>query len=142
YALSQRALYRDGRARFVYFAALLLLGIGMAWNNSLAVAEAFTRRGNTFRRTPKFRVEQDADAWESKEYALAFSWEAVGELGLGVYALAGVVIAWQQKFFWALPYLLLYAAGFFYTGLLSIAHSLPAFKSQVAGRRSQASSPL
>ncbi len=130
YALSQRALYRDGRARFAYFGALFLLGIGMAWNNSLAVMEAFTRRGNTFRRTPKFRVEGEADAWESKEYALAFGWEAVGELGLGVYALIGAGIAWQQNLLWALPYLLLYAAGFFYTGLLSIAHGLPYAKFQ------------
>ncbi|MBI3740908.1 MAG: glycosyltransferase [Chloroflexi bacterium] len=89
YALSQRALYRDWRARVIYLPVLILLGIGMAWNNSLAVVEALTRQKNTFRRTPKFRVERGADAWATKAYALTIGWEVMGELGLGCYALVG-----------------------------------------------------
>ncbi|MBI3537233.1 MAG: hypothetical protein HY070_06725, partial [Chloroflexi bacterium] len=48
-----------------------------------------------------------------------------GELGLGCYALVGGLFAWQHNFWWAIPYLFLYAAGFFYTGFLSVAHGLP-----------------
>ncbi|HEX7593109.1 MAG TPA: cellulose synthase family protein [Anaerolineae bacterium] len=131
YALGQRALYPDWVARYGYFAVLLLLGTGIALNNSIAVFEAITRQGNTFRRTPKFRVEGDGDAWNTKRYTLPFSWESIGELALSAYAFAGVVIAWQQHLWWSMPFLLLYAAGFGFTGVLSLWHSLPARRSAV-----------
>lgn len=123
YALSQRALYRDWRARMMYFGVLLLLGTGLALNNSLAVLAAITRRGNTFRRTPKFRVENDRDAWSAKRYALPIGWETFGELGLSAYALIGAGIAWQLHAWWTLPFLLLYAASFGLTGALSVWHA-------------------
>ena len=126
YALSQRALYPDWLSRFRYFAVLLLLGTGIALSNSLAVMEAFTRRGNTFRRTPKFSVKNENDAWQSKRYALPLSRETFVELSLAVYACVGAAIAWQRHLVWTLPFLLLYAASFAFVGGLSLLHSLPA----------------
>ena len=126
YALSQRVLYPDWLPRLRYFAVLLLLGTGIALSNSLAVMEAFTRRGNTFRRTPKFSVENEKDAWQSKRYALPLSWETFVELSLTVYACVGAAIAWQRHLVWTLPFLLLYAASFAFVGGLSLLHSLPA----------------
>ncbi|MBI5649156.1 MAG: glycosyltransferase [Chloroflexi bacterium] len=123
YALSQRALYRDWRARMRYFFVLVLLGTGLALNNSLAVLAAITRRGNTFRRTPKFRVETDRDAWSEKRYTLPIGWETFGELGLAAYALIGAAIAWHHHAWWTLPFLLLYAASFGFTGALSVWHA-------------------
>jgi cellulose synthase/poly-beta-1,6-N-acetylglucosamine synthase-like glycosyltransferase len=128
YALSQRALYPDWLARFRYFAVLLLLGTGIALNNTLAVLEAFTRRENTFRRTPKFRVENAKDVWQAKRYTLSFSWETFAELALAAYALFGASIAWQRHLIWTLPFLLLYAASFAFVGGLSLLHSLPAHR--------------
>jgi cellulose synthase/poly-beta-1,6-N-acetylglucosamine synthase-like glycosyltransferase len=126
YALGQRALYPDWRNRFRYFAVLLLIGTGIALNNSLAVFEAITRQENAFRRTPKFRVEDDGDSWSTKRYTLSFGWEAIGEMGLSLYAFAGIILAWQQHLWWSLPFLMLYAAGFGFVGALSLLHSLPA----------------
>ncbi len=126
YALSQRALYPDWGKRLGYFPVLVLLGIGLALNNSLAVCEAVTRQGGTFRRTPKFSVESGDDSWGAKRYALPFGWESIGELVLGAYALGGIVIARQPHLMWAIPFLALYAAGFFYTGVLTLWHSRPA----------------
>jgi cellulose synthase/poly-beta-1,6-N-acetylglucosamine synthase-like glycosyltransferase len=123
YALSQRALYPDWGDRFRYFGFLVLLGTGIALNNTLAVLGALTRRGNNFRRTPKFSVEGGADSWNAKRYALPFGWEAIGEIALAVYSLAGVVLAWQNHVFSAVPFLLLYAASFGFTGGLSLWHS-------------------
>ncbi len=125
YALSQRALYPDWLARFKYFGMLVLLGIGLAVNNSIAVFEALTGQENNFRRTPKFRLEGDEDSWDTKRYTLPFSWDAIGELALGAYALLGVFSAWQHQMFWAMPFLMLYAAGFGYTGILTLWHSRP-----------------
>lgn len=126
YALSQRALYPDWKTRLKYFPVLVLLGIGLALNNSLAVFEAVTRQENSFRRTPKFRVEGDDDSWSAKRYVLPFRWESIGELALGAYALGGIVIARQQHLLWSIPFLALYAVGFFYTGVLTLWHSRPA----------------
>jgi hypothetical protein len=126
YGLSQRALYPDWLSRFRYFAVLLLLGTGIAFSNSLAVLEALTRRGNAFRRTPKFRVESESDVWQSKRYALPLSWETFVELSLAAYAFIGAAIAWQRHLVWTIPFLLLYAASFAFVGGLSLWHSLPA----------------
>lgn len=123
YALSQHALYPDWLTRFKYFGILGLLGIGLAVNNTIAVFEALTGQENNFRRTPKFRLEGDDDSWDSKRYTLPFTWDAVGELALGAYALVGVFSAWQHHLFWAMPFLMLYAAGFGYTGFLTLWHS-------------------
>ncbi len=131
YALGQRALYPDWLARYRYFAVLLLLGTGIALNNSIAVFEAVTRQGNTFRRTPKFSVEGEGDAWNTKRYTLPFSWESIGELALSGYAFVGVAMAWQNQLWWSMPFLLLYAAGFGFTGGLSLWHSLPARRREV-----------
>ncbi|MBI5305311.1 MAG: glycosyltransferase [Chloroflexi bacterium] len=131
YGMSQRALYPDWISRMRYFSVLLLLGTGLALNNSIAVIEALTRRGNTFRRTPKFRVEADGDSWTEKRYALTLGWETIGEWALAVYALVGAAIAWHQHAYWTLPYLLLYAASFGFTGALSVWHARPARQREV-----------
>lgn len=124
YALSQRALYpADWSARFRFFAVLLLLGTGIAVNNSLAVLAALTRRGNTFRRTPKFNVANENDAWSGKRYALPLGWEVFGEWAFSAYALLGVLIAWQHQLYWTLPYLALYATSFAFVGGLSVWHA-------------------
>ncbi len=131
YALSQHTAAGNGVSRFRFFPALLLLGTGIAFSNALAVLEALTRRGNQFRRTPKFRVESERDAWHTKRYALPFSWEALAELGLSAYASVGVVIAWQQGLAWTTPFLALYAVSFAFVGGLSLWHSLPARKRRI-----------
>lgn len=139
YALSQRALYPDWLSRMRYFGVLLLLGTGLALNNSFAVFEAITRRGNTFRRTPKFRVEEDGDSWNEKRYTLPFTWEAIGELFLAAYALIGVALAWHQQLWWTTPFLLLYTASFGYTGALSLWH---AWRIQISEFRFQSANNL
>jgi cellulose synthase/poly-beta-1,6-N-acetylglucosamine synthase-like glycosyltransferase len=131
YALSQRALYPDWISRMGYFFVLLLLGTGIALNNSLAVLEALGRRSSTFRRTPKFNVENEADSWSAKRYVLPFSWEAIFELGLAVYAMVGAVIAWRQHLGWTFPFLILYAASFAFVGTLSLLHAFPARRRKI-----------
>jgi cellulose synthase/poly-beta-1,6-N-acetylglucosamine synthase-like glycosyltransferase len=125
YALSQRALHPDWLSRMRNFGVLLLLGTGIALNNSLAVVEAFGRRSSSFRRTPKFNIEGEADSWSAKRYALPFSWQAIFELGLAVYAMVGAAIAWRQHLSWTFPFLALYAASFAFVGTLSLLHALP-----------------
>ncbi len=88
YAVSQWALYRaEFPKRFSAFPLLVLLGTGVAWNNSRAVWEAFTGRKSQFMRTPKFHIERRQDTWDDNPYALSLDWNTVAELGLAAYAL-------------------------------------------------------
>ncbi|HEX9075533.1 MAG TPA: cellulose synthase family protein, partial [Anaerolineae bacterium] len=132
YALSQRELYSDWGKRFAYFGFLMLLGTGVALNNTFAVLGAFTGRGNNFRRTPKFRVEGEMGSWTANRYALPFTWDAVGELVLALYALVGAGVAYRNTLYWTMPFMLLYSACFGFTGALSLWHS---FKPRLGGWR-------
>ncbi len=125
YALAQRNLYPNWRKRMAYFPFLMLLGIGLAFNNTLAVLQAFTKRRSTFRRTPKFNVTDAREQWRQKQYALSVGWDAVGESFCGVYALLGVYGAWQTGQGYVVPFLGLYALGFFVTAGLTFWHARP-----------------
>jgi cellulose synthase/poly-beta-1,6-N-acetylglucosamine synthase-like glycosyltransferase len=123
YTLSQRELYKDWRTRLKYFPLLLLLGIGLAFNNALAVADALLGRQSTFRRTPKYNVRDPNERWMQRHYALGFGWESVGEIALMLYALGGMAGAWETSQYWVIPFLALYVLGFGYVAALSLWHS-------------------
>lgn len=123
YSLSQRALYKDWRARLAYFPILLLLGIGLAFNNALAVTGALLGQHSNFRRTPKYNVRGPDGQWVQNSYALGFGWESVGEIGLAIYALIGILGAWETGQYLVIPFLALYALGFGYVSALSVWHS-------------------
>ncbi|MGE5139426.1 MAG: cellulose synthase family protein [Rudaea sp.] len=131
YGISQRRLYGDWRSRMRYFPILMLLGVGLSLSDTLAVLEALLGKENSFRRTPKFKLESSGDTWDEKRYRLSLGSETIGEAVLAFYALLGAAIAWHNQSFWALPYLLLYACGFAYTVALGVWHSRPSPKTQV-----------
>ena len=116
FALAQRHLYADQPGgwlrRFAYFPGLMLLGIGLALNGTQAVIEGLIGRGGAFRRTPKFHVKQQADAWANSPYALGLDWTTAGEIVLALYALTAVVVAVWRHSLGAAPFLALYALAF------------------------------
>ena len=120
FALSQWDIYTDWRRRLAYFPLLVLLGTGIALNNTLAVGEALARRPNRFQRTPKFGLEKRADRWADSPYALSISWMTLGELLLGLYSLMTAIVALAQGNHYALPFLLLYLGGFGYVAALGV----------------------
>jgi hypothetical protein len=91
---------------------LVLLGSGIALNNSMAVVQAFSGRGSPFRRTPKFRLEGRNGRWKHRRYALRPGWMILGELLLTLYAAVTIVVAWSKGHVWAIPSLSLYLLGF------------------------------
>lgn len=124
YAVAQRALYADWRRRWAVFPVLALLGTGVALNNTQAVIEALMGYGQSFRRTPKFRLEARSDHWRDKEYALPLSWLTLGEAVLALYASFTVIVACLRGHAYAVPFLLLYVAGFGYVAALGLWHSV------------------
>lgn len=112
YAISQHALYPDWRRRLLTFPLLILVGVGIAWNNSVAVWRGLRRWGGPFARTPKFHVEGSSDHWSGSAYRLGIDKSVLGEGALACYALAAAAVAHATGRYGMLPFLLLYAAAF------------------------------
>lgn len=112
YATSQRALYPDWIRRLWVLPFLILVGTGVAWNNTLAVLRGLIRWGGEMKRTPKFRLEGREGRWDRSRYRLRRDRGVVGEVGLALYALAAAVLAGRLGDGGLLPFLLLYGAAF------------------------------
>ena len=66
YVVCQREIHKDWRARVKYVPFLMSVGIGLSINNTRAVIEALLHKDTEFARTPKYRIEADADEWVGK----------------------------------------------------------------------------
>ncbi len=124
FALAQHHLYAHTPGgwlrRFARFPVLMLLGIGLTLNCTQAVIEGMLGRGGAFRRTPKFHVCQQSDAWAGSPYALRLDWTTAGEIGLALYALASVGVALARHHVGAVPFLALYALAFSATAVIGL----------------------
>ena len=125
YALSQKELYEGWKSRLKYLPMLTVLGVGISVNNTMAVFEALLNKGGVFQRTPKFGIERSSDKWDEKKYRLSFPFVTLIEAALGVYALAALYYAFVTSNYFLVPFLALYALGYFYVSALTIAHSFP-----------------
>lgn len=126
YLLAQRYLYPDWAARLAYVPVLALLGTGLALSNTVAIARGLARRGQPFRRTPKFALDRSpvGDRWAASRYALPFEWLSAVELALAAYALAMAGLAIASGNYLAAPFMLLYAGGYGYVGGQSVADAV------------------
>src|SRR3954469_16825331 len=120
YMVCQRELHQDWITRTKYLPILMSIGIGLAVNNTKAVFEALFNKQTEFTRTPKYRIEVQADEWIGKKYRQSFVVQPLIELALGLYFTATVFYALANGIYGTLPFLMLFQIGFLYTGLLSI----------------------
>ncbi|MCE8424781.1 MAG: VCBS repeat-containing protein [Candidatus Methanoperedens sp.] len=127
YALSQKELYKDWKSRLKYLPMLTIIGTGISANNTSAVIEALLNRGGVFHRTPKFGIRKSSDQWNKKKYRLDFPFMTVVEFALGIYAVATLYFAFVTKNYFLIPFLALYAVGYFYISGLTIIHSSGGF---------------
>jgi len=101
---------------------LLLLGTGLALNNSVAMARAVLWQRSEFQRTPKFDIQNRSDAWRGSGYALQYSSMVWWELLLGALALGVAALEWRRAG-WAPFWLLVYAASYAYVAGMSVVQS-------------------
>jgi cellulose synthase/poly-beta-1,6-N-acetylglucosamine synthase-like glycosyltransferase len=137
YMVCQREIHSDWRARIKYLPFLMSVGIGLAINNTRAVFEAMFNKQTEFVRTPKYRVERDADEWVGKKYRQSVAVQPIIELALGLYFTATVFYALANQIYGTVPFLVLFQMGFLYTGLLSVVQQYagdpePVLKTQIA----------
>lgn len=120
YATSQWVLYPDWKRRLSVFPLLVLVGTGIAWNNTLAIWQGMARWGGSFARTPKFRLEGCGGDWQNSQYRLRNDRAVAGEVLLALYALLTASVAWAAGSKGSVPFLLLYVAAFGWVAGLSL----------------------
>jgi cellulose synthase/poly-beta-1,6-N-acetylglucosamine synthase-like glycosyltransferase len=122
YLISQRELYPDWRVRLKYLPFLMSMGIGLSVSNSKAVMEALLGIKTSFKRTPKYRIENKTDRWVTKKYLRRTGVLPFLELSLGAYFVLIVFYAFINENYPTIPFLMLFVIGFTYMGLMSILH--------------------
>ncbi len=112
------------RDRLRLIPLLTLIGFGLSLNNSVAALEGlFGKSCGSFLRTPKFNLTNRKGNWANSSYNMPISSMVWAELGLGFYALfTGIILAAHQGY-QPLPWLLVYAAGYFYIAGLNLEQS-------------------
>ena len=79
---------------------------------------------SSFKRTPKYRIESRKDILKERmKYALPLDKMSFLELFMGIYCLVLIYFTVKTDRLFILPFLLLYASGFFYVSFLSIFES-------------------
>jgi cellulose synthase/poly-beta-1,6-N-acetylglucosamine synthase-like glycosyltransferase len=129
YLCCQRELYpRSWWKEILYMPALLALGIGLAVNNARAVIEAMIGMQSEFTRTAKYGIQSRTQSWKRAKYSPIKGIAPFVELGFATYFTYFVGFTIGREQWLALPFVALFAAGFGYVGLCSIAQWFPAIR--------------
>jgi len=123
YLTAQRELYRDWRWRLKDIPFILALGIGMCINNAWAVTEALLGHDTPFVRTAKYRIESFKDRWKGKIYRTVRNPSLIMEFVLTAYMCSALAVLIARGDWAALPYVMLFVAGYVYVFGLSILHA-------------------
>ena len=122
YLVAQRELHADWRSRLKYLPFLMSVGIGLSVSNSKAVVEALLGIKSSFKRTPKYKIENKKDRWATKKYLRRTGVMPLFELSMGAYFSLVVLYAFINHNYPTIPFLMLFVVGFTYMGLMSILH--------------------
>ncbi len=120
YIVAQKKGYRDWQKRCLFIPVLMVIGCGIAINNTKAVLEALLNIKSDFIRTPKYGVIKRGRNILVKNYSLSLQVFFVSEILLSAYCFIGFMQYTSNKKFVFGPFLLMYAIGFFYVGTLSL----------------------
>ncbi|MCL2218464.1 MAG: glycosyltransferase [Chitinispirillia bacterium] len=117
YMVSQHYLGNRARKQFLFIPVMMLIGTGLAVNNCKAVLEAVLKIESPFNRTPK-----KGEARAKAGYKPIKDITCIVEIALALYCFIGLKLFFGYTNFFVTPFLALYASGFLFVGILSIAH--------------------
>ena len=124
YIVAQKKGYKDWMKRCMFIPALMVIGCGIAINNTKAVLEALLNFKSDFIRTPKYGVIKQGRNILVKNYSLPLQVFFISEILLSAYCFMGFMQYTSNKKFIFGPFLLMYAIGFLYVGMLSLFQKL------------------
>jgi cellulose synthase/poly-beta-1,6-N-acetylglucosamine synthase-like glycosyltransferase len=117
YVVAQRELYPKNWKRSVFLLPMLIaVGVGLTIINTRAVLEALFGIETSFVRTPKYAVGERAVNLEVKRYRRRSGWLPYAEILVGTYFVAMIVFAIRTFNFFAIPFLLIFVAGYYWAG--------------------------
>jgi hypothetical protein len=120
YMYAQRAIHLDWRRRLMLFPVFMAGSMGFAVNNTKAVFEALTGKKSAFLRTPKYKIVGADGEWKKKKYVQKKIGGAVFmELFFTLYFIVGISISVFYLEIAAIPFQLLFLAGFGTVGAFS-----------------------
>jgi len=123
YVFSQKTKYKDWKKRVFFIPALMVVGTGIAINNSRAVFEAIFDIKSPFVRTPKLNITEKKQTVSKVKYKIPLKISAVLEIIMGFYCLYGLnLIITDAHYYLISPFLIIYTLGFYYVGGTSIYH--------------------
>ena len=128
YLFSQKVAYREWASRLKFIPGLMILGMGLAVNNTLGVLGAvFRRGGREFVRTPKLGEFAEGARAQPKRgttpgYLIPLNKLVLLEAFMGLWAAAAFAKYLSMFKFLVGPILLLHALGFLYVGVTSVIH--------------------
>jgi cellulose synthase/poly-beta-1,6-N-acetylglucosamine synthase-like glycosyltransferase len=129
FVFGQRELFgkQAGWKTVLHLPFLMALGVGMGLNNARAVIEAFwssfKKKESVFVRTPKYGVTGvDRKKWRRERvFTLKRMYLPVLEIAMGAYMMMCIWISvWWHVGRSSIPFLLIFAGGYFYVGFSSI----------------------
>ena len=123
YIISLKSGYQRWWKRCLFIPALMCVGCGVSMNNTKAVIEALLNLKSDFIRTPKYGVTKRGGKRMEKKYTLKRKYLFVFEILLGSYCFIGFLHYTSNNKFIFGPFLLLYAMGFLYIGILTLFQS-------------------
>jgi len=124
YIYSQRELYPDWKTRIVWMPVLMMIGTGIAIVCGRAWFEAIVGIQSTFKRTPKYRIENKGDKLQERmKYKLPLDKTVFLEFLMGFYCVACIYFAVLRNKPFVVTFMVIYAAGFFYVAVMSFSES-------------------
>lgn len=124
YLYSQKDIRTDWRKKIVLFPLFMAGSMGFAVNNSRAVIEGLLSRKSEFVRTPKFKIVDQKDKWESNKYInRKLEASVIVELILAIYCFIGILSSIYFMELSAIPFQILFFTGFFFVAFTSIRHA-------------------
>jgi cellulose synthase/poly-beta-1,6-N-acetylglucosamine synthase-like glycosyltransferase len=121
YVIAHRELYPKHWKRSVYLLPMLMaVGVGLTIINTRAVLEALLGIRSAFVRTPKYAIEGAPMNLEHKKYRRKSGWLPYIELAVGSYFLYMITFAIDTYNYFAIPFLALFTAGYYWAGLATL----------------------
>jgi cellulose synthase/poly-beta-1,6-N-acetylglucosamine synthase-like glycosyltransferase len=117
--IAQRRVSSSWAYRMSFLPILMLIGVGIAASNTLAVVRGFSSHAQPFHRTPKFHVRTRAQGWTKSIYQIPLDATTGFEVFLALYAGLTSVLALDYAPS-LVPFMTLYALGFAYVAGLSL----------------------
>lgn len=124
FEISQRETEANAFKRIWNSFMLMTIWMGLSVSNSRAIIEGIFNVQSEFKRTPKFRIENNSDSWVGKKYVEANNIIVWMELTLVIYLVFTFWYVLRIKDYFILPFVAAFIGGFGYTVFLTFQTSI------------------